>query len=372
MSSRSQVTGAEPLGNYGTVQRTNENPAFNPFSMFDMRFLKKKRLLRWFAILTLAVIAGVVTASWIVGGRLVAACPREVGQPPSDLNATAVRLEIREIELQSSSSQTVSSQTVSGQTVSGQTVSSQTVSGQTVSGQTVSGQTVSGWSCRVEASRGVVILLHGIRGSRLDMVDRSRMLQRHGYSTILIDLQAHGESSGEIITLGYREKFGVKAAVQFAKNQYPGQKIAVIGCSLGGASALLAGPLDIDALVIEAVFPTINQAIENRVAANLGILSGIPSWLLKVQLEMRLGISRDQLCPIEKIDQVDCPVFIISGSEDRHTTVVETEQLFARAHQPKQLWIVDEAAHVDLFGHAPDLYEVNVLNFLDQYVKRFD
>ncbi|MFO0940401.1 MAG: hypothetical protein U0930_06500 [Pirellulales bacterium] len=77
------------------------------------------------------------------------------------------------------------------------------------------------------------------------------------FSTVLIDLQAHGESSGEIITLGHLEKHDVVAAVEFAKLHHPNEKVAVIGYSLGRAAAKLAGPMQIDALIVEAVYSNI-------------------------------------------------------------------------------------------------------------------
>lgn len=288
----------------------------------SMRHLTRKRVAAVVAITAIFLLA----VFWFISGRLVAACPLKIGPPPSDLRATSIEL------------------------------------------LSEAGATISGWHVRSEDGRGVVVLLHGIRGSRLGMLDRARMLNKHGYSTVLVDLQAHGESSGDTIMLGYREKFDVQAAVEYAKREHPGEKVAVIGCSLGGAAAVLASPLKIDALIIEAVYPTIEQAIENRVAntARLGALSGLPSWLLLVQLNWRLGITADQLRPIDRIDDIGCPVFVISGSEDRHTTAAETEQLFEAANQPKQLWLVEGAAHIDLFGFTPELYEAKVVGFIDK------
>lgn len=201
------------------------------------------------------------------------------------------------------------------------------------------------------------------------MLPRAEMLLKHNFSTVLIDLQAHGESSGEIITLGHLEKHDVLAAVEFAKQHHPNEKVAVIGCSLGGAAAILAGPIQIDALIVEAVYSNINQAIENRVNAKLGVLSTIPSWLLQSQLKLRLGISTDALCPIEMINQVDCPILIISGTHDKHTLVQETQQMYDAAREPKELWLIENAAHVDLFSQQPEQYESRTIDFLDRFFR---
>jgi fermentation-respiration switch protein FrsA (DUF1100 family) len=86
--------------------------------------------------------------------------------------------------------------------------------------------------------------------------------------------------------------------------------------------------------------------------------------MLLVQLEPRLGVGPSQLCPIDHIGQADCPVMVLSGAEDRHTTTEETRRLFAAACEPKQLWIVPGAAHVDLHRSSPEEYQRRVLAFL--------
>ncbi len=68
-------------------------------------------------------------------------------------------------------------------------------------------------------SRGWVVLVHGIRANRDSMLSRARLLYQQSYSIVMIDLQAHGESSGEMICLGHRESHDVKAAFSGRKSR---------------------------------------------------------------------------------------------------------------------------------------------------------
>ncbi|WP_182867159.1 alpha/beta hydrolase [Rhodopirellula sp. JC639] len=286
----------------------------------------RRRLLRRAMVATSCVIAVALAASWMVAGALIAPSPRLIGAPPQELNATAFSV------------------------------------------PSDSGAMISGWQTRPDASKGVIVLLHGIRGSRLVMLDRARMLHDAGYATVMIDLQAHGESPGEAITIGHLEQHDVRAAVEFARREHPDQPIGVIGVSLGGAAALLASPLDIDALVLEAVYPDIRDAVHNRVAARLGRFATIPASLLLLQLQPRLGISPSELRPIDHMAEIDCPVCIVSGTDDRHTTVAETRAMFDAAREPKRLWLVDGARHVDLHHHNSAAYRRTILGFLDRHL----
>lgn len=287
----------------------------------------RRRVVRGILIAFAVVMTAGLVASWVVAGALVAPNRRSVGNPPTDLPADSISL------------------------------------------SSDSGSTIAGWHVATKDSHGVVVLLHGIHGCRQSMLERARLLHAAGYSVVLIDFQSHGESPGQQVTVGHLEKHDARAAVEFARRTHPNEPIAVIGTSLGGASALLASPLRIDALVVESVYPTISQAVHNRVSAQLGPLSFVPAELLLIQLKLRLGISRSQLRPIDSVGQVGCPIYIMSGSDDRHTTEAESRLMFAAAHEPKQLWIVNGAAHVDLQCHSPDEYKRRLLQFLKQTLR---
>ncbi len=228
---------------------------------------------------------------------------------------------------------------------------------------------LSGWHVLSSEAKGVVVLVHGIRASKSNMIDRAELLYNAGYSTVMIDLRAHGESGGERITVGHLEQHDVRAAVGFAKAKHPGEPVGLIGVSLGGASAVLASPLDIDAAVLESVFSDIRLAVHNRVAARLGPLSWVPAEILLFQLKPRLGVPVSELRPIDNISQMACPVFIISGKADANTTAAEAEALFSKAPQPKKLWLIDYLGHDDIYAALPVEYAYRVVAFLNSNMR---
>ncbi len=234
---------------------------------------------------------------------------------------------------------------------------------------TASGERVCGWWVPGEPGKGAVLLLHGVRSDRSSLVGRARFLHRAGYSVLMLDLPAHGESGGSRITFGAREAEGFAVAVQFLRRERPGERVGVIGSSLGAASVVLAtlSPPP-DAVVLEAMYPTIEEALANRLTQRLGAWSAVLVTPLLWQLPLRTGVRPDQLRPIERLGRLGAPVLIASGSDDRHTTWAETERLFAAAAEPKELWRVDGAAHEDLHAFQPDRYEQVVLKFLGRFL----
>ncbi len=207
------------------------------------------------------------------------------------------------------------------------------------------------------------------------MVKRAQVLHAQGFAVLLFDFQAHGESPGKHITFGRLEAMDAAAAVRWVRDRLPQERVGVIGVSLGGAATLLgAEPLPVDALVLESVFPNIDAALVNRLRSRFGPVWGprvvpILAPLFTLLLPPILGVQTDELRPIERIGAVTAPVLVASGTADRGTTLAETETLFRKAPEPKRLWTVQGAGHVDLERYDPDPYWVVVLPFLTKYLR---
>ncbi len=232
------------------------------------------------------------------------------------------------------------------------------------------GKNIKGWLIQSPESQGVVIPMHGLREDRRAMVSRAEFLHQNGYNVLLFDFQAHGESDGEYITFGYNESEDARAAVHFAREKYPSQPVAVIGRSLGGAACLIGDtPIDAEALILESVYPTIEEAIANRLEIYTGKAGRYLAPLFTVQLQWRFGIPPKKLRPIEGIRKIRCPVLIAGGDADRRTTLPETENLYNAAPAPKELWIIQNAGHVDFCSLEKDEYEEHILGFLGRYLK---
>ncbi|HZS08568.1 MAG TPA: alpha/beta fold hydrolase [Blastocatellia bacterium] len=245
------------------------------------------------------------------------------------------------------------------------------MNGRSVQFPSASGATLSGWLIPGREGAGAVVLMHGVRDNRLSMLERARFLAREGFTVLLFDFQAHGESTGDRITFGHLESRDAQAAVEFLRENAPDERIGVIGASLGGASTLLASPpLEVSAMVLESVYPTIELAVADRLKAHLGSWSGVATPLLTTQFKPRMGVGPEALRPIDHVGKITAPKFFIAGAADRHTTIEESRQLFNAAAEPKLLWEVNGAGHVNLHRFARDEYERRVPGFLKQYLQK--
>ena len=233
-----------------------------------------------------------------------------------------------------------------------------------------SGTTIHGWLVSSGTNRGVVILQHGIHADKSILVERAQFLSQAGYAVLLFDFQAHGESVGAKITLGHLESRDSQAAVAFVKKRFPGKPVGVIGVSLGAAAAALAKPpLDVQAIVLESMYPTVVDAIKDRIEMRLGPPGRCLSLLLTAQLKWRIGCSPDDLRPMVCVEKITTPKLFLAGTKDRETKFSESQEMFQCAAAPKTFVPFDGAHHQDLLDFAPDKYRKTVLDFLNENLK---
>jgi uncharacterized protein len=231
-----------------------------------------------------------------------------------------------------------------------------------------SGSLIRAWLVRGRPRAGAVLLLHGVGSNRTSMLRRAQFLHALGFAVLAPDFQAHGESTGGHVTFGARESLDAAAAMAFLRDAAPNERIGVIGVSMGGAASLLgAAPLAANAFVLESVYPTIRQAVSDRLATWLGpfgfVGRGVTPAVVAV-VGAQIGVREEELQPIARIGTIQAPLLLIAGTRDRYTPLAEAESLFAQAPQPKAFWAVDGAGHEDLRDYAPADYERRVGSFL--------
>lgn len=240
------------------------------------------------------------------------------------------------------------------------------------------GTSLTGWLCvpARRPPRGVVILCHGIRASRLAMAENARFLLDAGYAALAFDFRAHGESGGSRITLGWRETEDVLAACSFVRElpELSACKVAVIGDSMGGAAAIMAAARDplVSAVIAQSPYSRLDRAVRNHFRSAFGPLAWLVAGPVRLWGELLIGQRADRVSPEASIAALGTrPVLLIAGGRDRLCPVEEARRLQA-AGGNAELWIVEEAGHVEAVRAEPAEYRRRVLQFLDRHLSGSD
>lgn len=231
------------------------------------------------------------------------------------------------------------------------------------------GTPLAGWF--IPGSEGTVILLHGYGRSKGQMLPQAAFLHRAGYGVLLLDFRSRGESGGNEITFGVYEPLDVLGAVDYLRQRADVDgRIAAFGTSLGAVAAVLAAARTehIQAVIIEAAYDHMRRVIER----SFHLYTGLPRFLAALTVpigQWRLGAGLNDIAPVNVIGQISPrPVLIIHGLDDIDIPPAAAEALFAAAAEPKELWLVPDAAHCLVYQTAPYEYEARVLAFLRQHL----
>ena len=241
-----------------------------------------------------------------------------------------------------------------------------------VSFNSKSGSKIKGWFINGVHEGVGIILLHGNNSNRRSMIERAKFLNYAGYSVLLFDFQAHGESIGNYKTFGYLETLDVEAAINYLYSRYCINKVGIIGVSLGGAASVLAYPkVKADAYVLESVYSTIEDAVSNRLKIKLGFTCPIFTKFFIFLMQLRIEINPKDLRPVDTISKIKAPVLIIAGTNDRRTTLDESKIFYSKAQNPKELWMINKAAHIDFHQYKNIEYESRILKFFSKYLLKY-
>lgn len=238
-----------------------------------------------------------------------------------------------------------------------------------ISIRTRDGLTLRGWYGAVPDEKATVILLHRYRAGRGFMLSRAQWYAERGYSVLLYDSRATGESDGATISVGWLETDDLTAALAWVRQQ-GAERIICHGVSQGGATIVLAAERlgeDVAGVILESTYDTLLNAGDRRFRNRVGI----PGWLAGIFyrpfMEMRLGFDIALASPIDHIGTIEAPIFIISGKEDMHTWSSDTRSLYEAAQAPATLWLVEGAAHENLLAFAPEEFSDRLAAFLQQH-----
>jgi cephalosporin-C deacetylase-like acetyl esterase len=106
-----------------------------------------------------------------------------------------------------------------------------------------------------------VLLYHGIADNRTGMLAHAEFLVRHGYSVVMMDSRAQGESGGGVATYGRKERYDT---VSITNALYDGAQVRhlyALGVSMGAAIALQSAAVEprICAVVAEDPFADLRE-----------------------------------------------------------------------------------------------------------------
>ncbi len=221
--------------------------------------------------------------------------------------------------------------------------------------------------------RQAVLVLHGYTACKDDMLSHAAFLHAAGYSQLLLDFRACGDSEGGVVTLGGKERADVQAAVAYllSRDDVDHDGIGVFGLSLGASLAILAAcdSPAIRAVVAESAFRSVKSAVRQNFR-RFTHLPGFPWADMTTKLtEWRQQISVRRVAPEQEVGRLKrCALLLIHAQDDDVISVSDSEAIFAKAPEPKEFWRIASAPHAMAFRELEHEYARRVVDFFDRWL----
>lgn len=130
-----------------------------------------------------------------------------------------------------------------------------------------------------------MVYCHGNAGNKLEGLVAADVLIPNGMDLLSFDFSGCGNSEGEWVTLGWKEKEDLHAVLQWVKDQGRTSKVSLWGRSMGAATILMYDysncPVPIASIVIDSSFDDFYKVAEEMCGR-----MGLPKEMLTAMFPM--------------------------------------------------------------------------------------
>ncbi|HEY7417169.1 MAG TPA: alpha/beta fold hydrolase [Ktedonobacteraceae bacterium] len=230
---------------------------------------------------------------------------------------------------------------------------------------------LAGWMLTASPKAPTIILVHGFKGTRVDMLPWASFLYQAGYNSLLYDSRGCGESEGWYSGLGTTEPNDVLGAVRYLQQRtdLTNKQFGALGISLGAGIVLLAAAREpaLRATVADSAWVDESAQIDR-----MSHISGLPVLPYEPALvDSLIGAHLEDTRPLDAIQHISPrAVMLIHSADDANTTTPLSgeHQLYQAANEPKEQWIAPSGGHTGALNAHKTEYIQRVLGFFKTYV----
>lgn len=193
------------------------------------------------------------------------------------------------------------------------------------------------------------LMLHGYRGhSERDMCGGVQRAFALGRNALVVDQRACGRSDGHIITFGIKESQDCLDWVKFISQTFgEEQKIILTGISMGAATVLMTGCMDLPEQVIGILADCGYSSAEDIMKKILRQIR-LPQffyWFVRFGGKLFGGFDLNEARPVDAVKQCKVPVIFFHGESDDYVPCEMSRLNFELCTTAKRLITVPGAGH---------------------------
>ncbi len=196
----------------------------------------------------------------------------------------------------------------------------------------------------------VEIFFHGYRANGLrDGSGSFGLSEEAGFNLLVVDQRSTGNSDGNVITFGVKEKYDVLSWIDYVIERFGKDvKIILAGISMGASTLLMASELDlpknVKCMTADCGYSSQTEIIK-KVAKEMKFPIGILFPFVRIGARVFGGFNIASRTPLDAVKNAKVPIFFIHGDCDTFVPCHMCDELYNACSSPKQKLIVKDAAH---------------------------
>ena len=203
------------------------------------------------------------------------------------------------------------------------------------------GALLRGWLFRSKGpSQGIIVVTNGMHYNMSERFKKWTWVLDEGYDLFIYDFRGYGASEGEVDMFGFVDD--VTAAIAFSHQLRPELPMVLVGQSMGGSFV-------IDAMAKKR-YPYVKLLLID--STMVGFAKAADALIRQYFLLWPLIWVPDAITPegvdsIDFVDKTKTPMLFVVGQSDSIIPPEHSLDLYIKAEEPKALWIVEDAEHVE-------------------------
>ena len=187
-----------------------------------------------------------------------------------------------------------------------------------------------------------------------------------GFGMLLPDDRAHGESEGEYITMGVKDRRDCISWAKYLVERFgEDTKILLHGVSMGGATVLSAsGEADLPSQVLGTVSDCGFSSARESFACQIERLYHIPpAFIVRVcqwYAKHKAGFDFMEARPIDQVRHAKVPILFVQGKDDVMVPEFMARKLYEACSSEKKLLVVENANHAESIALDPEGYHEGI------------
>ncbi|NLL39647.1 MAG: alpha/beta hydrolase [Clostridiales bacterium] len=212
------------------------------------------------------------------------------------------------------------------------------------------------------------VLVHGYSTGKEYMQEYARKYYEKGYSILMPDLRAHGDSQGNIVGMGWLDRMDILKWTDLILAENPEADIVLHGISMGASAVMMASgerlPENVSAIIADCGYTTVWDILEYQLKRLYDfpvfpLLHGGNIWSVR-----KLGYSWKDASAVKMVKASRTPILFVHGSRDDVVPVDMAFELYMAAECDKRLLIIEGAGHAMSASWEPERYWNEIFDFI--------